>query len=101
MAFFVVRAARRSGLGRALALETIAHHPGPWEIAFQDENPPAARFWRGLADAAFPGGWREERRPVPGKPDLPPDVWIIGAEALAGLLLTPRQVLASPAWTSP
>ncbi|RLV49601.1 GNAT family N-acetyltransferase [Nocardioides mangrovicus] len=78
MAFFVTRRVRRTGLGRDLALETIRRHPGPWEIAFQEENPRAASFWRRIADEAFPDGWREERRPVPGKPEIPPDVWIIG-----------------------
>src|SRR6478609_6169454 len=44
--FFVVRAARRNGVGRAAALRLLELHPGRWEIAFQDENPQAARFWR-------------------------------------------------------
>ncbi|GGF37250.1 hypothetical protein GCM10011519_08460 [Marmoricola endophyticus] len=78
MAFFVVRRMRGSGAARDLALDVVAQHPGRWEIAFQDENPTAARFWRRTADVAFPDGWREERRPVPGKPELPYDVWILG-----------------------
>jgi predicted acetyltransferase len=73
--FFVVRAARRRGIGRAAALELLRAHPGTWEIAFQEENPGAARFWRKVAHEAGPH--REERRPVPGKPELPPDTWLL------------------------
>ena len=73
--FFVVRAARRRGLGRTAALELLRTHPGSWEIAFQEENPGAARFWREVAAEAGPH--REERRPVPDKPELPPDTWLL------------------------
>jgi predicted acetyltransferase len=75
--FFVVRGVRRAGVGRDLALDVVARHERPWQIAFQDENPGAARFWRGIADTAFGDDWHEEHRPVPGKPELPPDVWIV------------------------
>jgi predicted acetyltransferase len=75
--FFVVRAARRRGVGRAAALELLARHPGRWEIAFQEENPKAARFWRRLATELVGDGWAEEARPVPGKPEIPPDRWIM------------------------
>jgi len=74
--FFVVRAARRTGVGRAAALEVLGCHPGRWEIPFQEENPGAARFWRGVAAAVAGDTWSEERRPVPGKPHIPDDVWI-------------------------
>ncbi|MGI9155769.1 MAG: GNAT family N-acetyltransferase [Marmoricola sp.] len=75
--FFVARGLRRTGTGRALALDVIARHERPWQIAFQEENPGAARFWRRIAGEAFGDDWHEERRPVPGKPQIPPDVWII------------------------
>ena len=69
--------ARRNGAGRTLALAVLARHPGPWTIAFQHENADAADFWRRTADAAFgSGSWSEKQRPVPGKPDAPPDHWI-------------------------
>ncbi|MGH4035602.1 GNAT family N-acetyltransferase [Actinomycetota bacterium Odt1-20B] len=74
--FFVVRAARRSGLGLQAVREVVARHPGPWEVAFQDENAAAVRFWRRVAAAVAGDAWTEERRPVPGRPELPPDVWI-------------------------
>lgn len=75
--FFVVRAARRLGVGRDAAIQAMRRHPGRWEIAFQEENPGAARFWRGIAATIAPDSYEEERRPVPGKPHLPPDVWIM------------------------
>ena len=74
--FFVVRAMRGQGVGRAAAEALFALHPGIWEIPFQEENPAAARFWRGVAAHAARHGVREERRPVPGKPEVPHDVWL-------------------------
>lgn len=74
--FFVVRAVRRSGVGSLAARQLFAKHAGRWEIAFQEENPGAARFWRRLAAEVCPSGYREERRAVPGKPHLPPDTWL-------------------------
>lgn len=74
--FFVVRGARRAGIGRQLAAQVLANFPGRWEIAFQDANPPAVRFWREVATAAVGQEWNEEHRAVPGRPDLPPDTWI-------------------------
>jgi predicted acetyltransferase len=75
--FFVVRSARREGLGGAAIRELFRLHPGTWEIAFQENNTAAARFWRGIATATAGDDWREERRPVPGKPHIPPDVWLL------------------------
>jgi predicted acetyltransferase len=75
-AFFVVAAVRRRGVGLAAASAVLAAHPGPWEVAFQEANAPAVAFWRRVATTAAPGAWTEERRPVPGRPELPPDVWI-------------------------
>jgi predicted acetyltransferase len=75
-AFFVVAGARRRGVGLAGAIAVLRAHPGPWEVAFQDANAPAVAFWRRVATTAAGTAWTEERRPVPGRPDLPPDVWI-------------------------
>jgi predicted acetyltransferase len=75
--FFVVRGVRRQNVGRVAALEMLRRHPGAWEIPFQEENAGAARFWREVADVAVGGEWTEERRPVPMKPHIPGDVWII------------------------
>jgi predicted acetyltransferase len=74
--FFVVRGARRSGVGRELAAHVLTSLPGRWEIAFQDANPPAVRFWRAVATDAVGQAWTEEHRAVPGRPELPPDTWI-------------------------
>lgn len=74
--FFVVRGARRCGVGLGAVREVVGRHPGEWAVAFQDENAAAVRFWRRVADVIAPDAWTEERRPVPGRPDLTPDVWI-------------------------
>ena len=77
---FVVRAVRRLGVGRTAALHTLAGHGGRWEVAFQEENHGAARFWRRVADDAVSelgARTREQLRPVPGKPQVPPDTWLV------------------------
>lgn len=74
--FFVVRGARRAGIGLSAVQQVVACHPGRWEVAFQDANAAAVRFWRRVATEVAGEAWSEERRPVPGRPDLPPDVWI-------------------------
>ena len=74
--FFVVRGARRSGIGLRAVQDVVAAHPGPWEVAFQYDNVTAVRFWRRVATEIAGVAWTEERRPVPGQPGLPPDVWI-------------------------
>ncbi|MEU0567715.1 GNAT family N-acetyltransferase [Nonomuraea sp. NPDC005983] len=74
--FFVVRGARRSGIGMKVVREVISRHPGPWKIAFQDSNTAAVAFWRRVATEIAGDAWTEERRPVPNRPDVPPDVWI-------------------------
>ncbi|MBF8186418.1 GNAT family N-acetyltransferase [Nonomuraea sp. K274] len=74
--FFIARGARRTGIGLRAVREVLARHPGPWEIAFQDENAAAVRFWRRVATEVAGHAWTEERRPVPNRPELQPDVWI-------------------------
>lgn len=74
--FFVVRSVRRRGVGHHMATAVMRARPGRWVIAFQEENPRAARFWRRVAADLAGGDWREERLPVPDKPWLPPDVWL-------------------------
>ena len=71
--FFVVRHYRRHGLGYAAARELLARYPGPWEIGFQVENTGVPDFWRRLATDVVGTQWREELRPVPGKPHIPDD----------------------------
>ena len=75
--FFMVRSARGAEHARSFAKHVVRAHPGRWEIAFQDENERAARFWRRLATEAMTNV-SEGGREVPGKPYLPPDVWLSG-----------------------
>ena len=79
--FFVVRAARRQGVGRAAVDALFALYPGRWQIPFQEENVAAARFWRRVAAEVAVEGVDEQRRPVPGKPHIPADVWLTFAVA--------------------
>jgi predicted acetyltransferase len=71
--FFIVRSQRGTGVGQAAARETISRFPGRWEVAFQNENPSAANFWRRLA-AEVGTNVQERLQPVPNKPNIPPDV---------------------------
>ena len=70
--FFVVRGLRGRGAARAAADHLFRLYPGVWDIPFQERNVAAARFWRRLGGPSA----HEELRPVPGKPDVPPDVWL-------------------------
>lgn len=74
--FFVVRGARRRGFGTRLVEEVLRRHPGTWEIAYQDHNPVAVRFWPYVARVLAGDAWTRELRPVPDRPELPSDVWI-------------------------
>ena len=74
--FFVVRGVRRTGIGLRAVREVVSKHPGPWEVPFQDNNAAAVGFWRRVATEIAGDAWTEERRPVPGRPEVPPDVWI-------------------------
>ncbi|MEW1827748.1 GNAT family N-acetyltransferase [Streptomyces sp. NPDC088196] len=74
--FFVVRGARRGGVGMRAVRDVVSRYPGSWAVAFQDGNPGAVAFWRRVGEDLAPGRWTEERRSVPGRPDLAPDVWV-------------------------
>jgi predicted acetyltransferase len=72
--FFVVRALRRSQVGREAARQVIAAAPGRWRIAFQRYNPGAERFWAQVATDAAGEHWvMADDPPVAGRP---PDTWI-------------------------
>jgi predicted acetyltransferase len=75
--FFIVRALRRRGVGERVARELIARYPGDWEIAFQDDNRGAPEFWKRVVSGLVGDAWREEWRPVPEKPQIPPDHWLL------------------------
>lgn len=75
--FWIAPVVRGEGVGRLLALDVLARHPGPWSIGFQHDNAAAGAFWRRVAEAvAGPGGWSEVERAVPGRPDAPPDHFV-------------------------
>ncbi len=74
--FFVARGARRRGVGLRAVRQVLTRHPGPWEIAFQQDNPAAVSFWPRVAEDLAGDAWTREPRPVPGRPELPVDVWI-------------------------
>jgi predicted acetyltransferase len=84
--FFVVRASRRQHVGHRAALQLLERLAGEWEIPFQEANQGAARFWRRVATDAVGTAWREELRPVPGKPHVPPDTWLLLDTSTRGLL---------------
>jgi predicted acetyltransferase len=72
--FFVVRALRRSGVGREAARQAIAAAPGRWRIAFQRYNRGAERFWAQVATDAAGEDWEmADDPPVAGRP---PDTWL-------------------------
>jgi predicted acetyltransferase len=75
--FFVVRAARRQGVGNEVVGQLFARYRGPWEIGFQGNNRGAPEFWRRVVTAVVGTDWREERRPVPDKPHIPDDHFIL------------------------
>lgn len=72
--FFVVRALRRTGVGREAARQVIGMTPGLWKIAFQPWNPGALPFWTQVATDAAGQAWsRHEASPTGNRP---PDSWI-------------------------
>jgi predicted acetyltransferase len=79
--FFVARAARRQGVGHKVARELLAKYRGRWEIGFQGGNRGAPEFWRCVASDVVGTEWREERRPVPNKPRIPHDHFIVFSNA--------------------
>ncbi len=65
--FFVVRHHRRHGTGQAAAHQMFRRHPGPWQLAFDHANHPAARFWPPVTASIADGPVRRTER-------YPPDV---------------------------
>lgn len=63
--FFVVRALRRGGVGRAAAAALIGLRPGPWALAFLEEYEEVGGFWRAVARDVAGDAWTEGRRTSP------------------------------------
>lgn len=57
--FFVVRAHRGGGVGRAAAVAVLDALPGRWDIRFHHDNAPAAALWTAVAEAS-PGVVRRD-----------------------------------------
>jgi predicted acetyltransferase len=72
--FFVVRALRRTGVGREAARRVIAMTSGRWRIAFQTYNPGAEAFWQQVATDAAGNTWNADQ--VFLSDGSPPDSWI-------------------------
>jgi predicted acetyltransferase len=79
--FFVVRALRRTGVGRAAAMQTISLFPGQWTIGFQRYNPGVEAFWSRVATLAVGDQWDIHDGPTPET--RPPDTFITFTTAAA------------------
>lgn len=57
--FFVLKRARRGGVGTRAAHAVFDAFPGPWEVRQAPENAPAIAFWRRAIDAYTRGRFRD------------------------------------------
>ncbi|MCF0092641.1 GNAT family N-acetyltransferase [Micromonospora sp. MH99] len=72
--FFVVRALRRTGVGRTAAVQVISLFPGRWSIGFQRYNPGVEAFWSRVADQVVGDAW--EVHDGPAAETRPPDTFL-------------------------
>ncbi|MET8551789.1 GNAT family N-acetyltransferase [Micromonospora zamorensis] len=72
--FFVVRALRRTGVGRAAAVRVIALFPGRWSIGFQRYNPGVEAFWSQVATQVVGDTWKTHDGLTPET--RPPDTFL-------------------------
>ncbi|MGW3891499.1 GNAT family N-acetyltransferase [Micromonospora chokoriensis] len=72
--FFVVRALRRTGVGRAAAVHVISLSPGRWRIGFQRYNPGVEAFWSTVATQVSGTTW--EIYDGPTAETRPPETFI-------------------------
>ena len=73
--FFVLRKYRRHGVGRAVALSLFARFKGRWEVAQEETNLAAQRFWRKTIGEHTNGQFEETRSIEPDGPDGPMQVF--------------------------
>lgn len=59
--FFILKRARRSGAGRALAEHVLRSHPGAWEVGQMPANLAAQAFWRRVIGQLTAGRYVELR----------------------------------------
>ena len=74
--FFITPENRGDGTAQEAARTALLLHDGKWEIPFQEVNQRAARFWRSLVASMAGSVFEEELREVPGKPEIPKDVYL-------------------------
>lgn len=60
--FYVLRTARRRGIGAQAAAQIFAHFGGRWEVVEDERNLAALQFWRRVIGALTAGRFREGRR---------------------------------------
>jgi predicted acetyltransferase len=68
--FFVLRAYRRQGVGRAAARAVLATHPGPWVVEFVPQDEAAAGFWRRVVGEHTAGAFVERSAEDPPRASL-------------------------------
>lgn len=61
--FFVVRALRRTGIGKVAAIDVVSRFPGRWRIGFQRHNPGATEFWSSVATEVAGHRWEITEQP--------------------------------------
>jgi len=57
--FFILKKYRRSGIGKAIALQTFNLHRGHWEVYQRDSNKPAQIFWKKVIEEYTNGHYKE------------------------------------------
>ncbi|MFF0472108.1 GNAT family N-acetyltransferase [Micromonospora zamorensis] len=72
--FFIVRALRRTGVGRAAAVQVLSLLPGRWSIGFQRYNPGVEAFWSQVATQVVGDTWKTHDGPTPET--RPPDTFL-------------------------
>ena len=58
--FFVIRKFRRMGVGRSAAVALFGMFEGPWEVAQDQGNPHAQRFWHAVVENYANAGFSVE-----------------------------------------
>lgn len=58
--FFVLKKYRRSGIGKAIAMNTFKALPGYWEVGQMTQNTAAQHFWRTVIAEQTGGAYSEQ-----------------------------------------
>ncbi len=65
--FFVLRAHRRAGVGRAAAFRLWDETPGSWVVRVVEDNPAGVAFWAAVVAGYTSGTFTETRRGINGR----------------------------------